>query len=286
MKIANIALTHTGKFHADDVFSSALLRIANPKIRIVRVSEVPKGFEGIVFDIGRGEYDHHQENAEVRPNGVPYASFGLLWRQLGRSLLEQSCPPDDAKAFAEAFDEHFIQPLDADDNTGCGNQLAGAIGAFNPSWDSERPADECFDEAAAVAEKILRRQFERMFAEERAKSLVEAALAAQQDGVVILPCYAPWKTALVPSAARFVVYPSKRGGFSAQVVPKKLGEEEAKCPFPVSWAGKEGGELEKLSGIKTLRFCHKGRFMAVAGTKEDAVLACRIAEKIARQSVK
>ena len=54
------AFTHGGKFHADDVFSAALLFYINPEITILRGNRVPDDFDGIVFDIGRGAYDHHQ----------------------------------------------------------------------------------------------------------------------------------------------------------------------------------------------------------------------------------
>ena len=47
--------THSGKFHADDVFSYALLLYLNPAITITRGNKVPKDFDGIVFDIGRGK---------------------------------------------------------------------------------------------------------------------------------------------------------------------------------------------------------------------------------------
>ena len=45
------AFTHGGKFHADDVFSSALLLYINPEISITRGNSVPDDFTGIVFDI-------------------------------------------------------------------------------------------------------------------------------------------------------------------------------------------------------------------------------------------
>ena len=45
------AFTHSGKFHADDVFSSALLLYLNPEITILRGNRVPDDFDGIVFDI-------------------------------------------------------------------------------------------------------------------------------------------------------------------------------------------------------------------------------------------
>ena len=108
------AFTHGGKFHADDVFSSALLLYINPEIVISRGNKVPEDFDGIVFDIGRGRYDHHQKDSRVRENGVPYAAFGLLWEVLGKEILGEE--------LAEKMDESFIQPLDINDNTGEKNE--------------------------------------------------------------------------------------------------------------------------------------------------------------------
>ena len=70
------AFTHGGKFHADDVFSSALLLYFNPEITITRGNKVPEDFEGIIFDIGRGKYDHHQRDSRIRENGM--VSTGIL----------------------------------------------------------------------------------------------------------------------------------------------------------------------------------------------------------------
>ena len=64
------AFTHGGKFHADDVFSAALLLYQNPEIQIARGNKVPEDYDGIVFDIGRGEYDHHQIDSRIRDNGL------------------------------------------------------------------------------------------------------------------------------------------------------------------------------------------------------------------------
>ena len=46
------AFTHGGKFHADDVFSTALLLLARPDLEVQRGFAVPEGFDGIVYDIG------------------------------------------------------------------------------------------------------------------------------------------------------------------------------------------------------------------------------------------
>lgn len=73
MKIPANGFTHAGKFHADDVFATALLQIIRPDIRITRGFVVPDDFDGIVYDIGFGMFDHHQEPRECRANGIPYA---------------------------------------------------------------------------------------------------------------------------------------------------------------------------------------------------------------------
>ena len=106
--------------HADDVFSSALLLYINPEISITRGNSVPDDFTGIVFDIGRGEFDHHQKDSRIRENGVPYAAFGLLWEAVGADILGEE--------LAVKFDESFVQPLDNNDNTGEKNELATLIG--------------------------------------------------------------------------------------------------------------------------------------------------------------
>ena len=54
MKIPAKGFTHGGKFHADDVFATALLMIVRPDIKVTRGFVVPDGFDGIVYDVGCG----------------------------------------------------------------------------------------------------------------------------------------------------------------------------------------------------------------------------------------
>ena len=131
MKIPANGFTHAGKFHADDVFATALLQIIRPDIRITRGFVVPDDFDGIVYDIGFGMFDHHQEPREYRANGIPYAAFGLLWRVLGPGLV--------GERQARLIDENFIQPL------GSGHLLlqGGGCGKADPGKpDRERERRE------------------------------------------------------------------------------------------------------------------------------------------------
>ena len=236
MKIPANGFTHAGKFHADDVFATALLQILRPDIKITRGFTVPDDFDGIVYDIGFGMFDHHQEPREYRANGVPYAAFGLLWRVLGPGLV--------GERQARLIDENFIQPLDLNDNTGEQNSLCDAIGFFNPVWDSKEDQDTCFFKAVAVAKQILENQIASANAVNRADEKVQQAYKNSRDGIVVLPCYLPWKNG-------------------------------PKLPFPQSWAGQPQEVIEQKSGIPGISFCHASRFLITAKDKETALAACR-----------
>lgn len=263
------AFTHGGKFHADDVFSAALLRYLFPDIVIQRGFEVPEDFDGIVFDIGFGEFDHHQENKRLRENGIAYAAFGLLWDRFGKEILGED---------AEKFDETFVQPLDINDNTGEFHELASIIGLFNPAWDSTDDPNEAFEEAVQFASKILTLKFDRMFSIGRAKEVVQKTMEQQQDGIMILEVGAPWKQQVANTDIEFVIAPSQRGGFNAQAVEKEDGSRELKYPFLEEWRGKTKEELPVISGIETLHFCHNSGFLAATKTLEDAIKACKLSK--------
>ena len=273
------AFTHSGKFHADDVFSAALLLYLNPEITITRGNKVPEDFDGVVFDIGRGQYDHHQKDSRIRENGVPYAAFGLLWEAVGAEIL--------GGELAQKFDEAFVQPLDNNDNTGEKNELAALIGNFNPTWDASGNNDEAFFLAVSVAGMILENKFERYLGNERADRRVEEILEAHeralQSGekteneakILILPEFVPCQKRLSETEIAFVIFPSNRGGYCIQP-QKKEYSLNYKCSFPSEWLGLENEELQKETGLGSAGFCHKGGFLLTTGTLEDAVKACEI----------
>lgn len=78
-------VTHSGKYHADDVISACMLKItgiiANYQ-EIQREANVPEGFKGLVFDLGGGEFDHHQVDCKKHTDGSRYAACTLLAEKL------------------------------------------------------------------------------------------------------------------------------------------------------------------------------------------------------------
>lgn len=258
--------THGGIFHADDVFATALLLLLNPKIEIIRGFKVPDDFDGIVYDIGLGEFDHHQQERRVRKNGIAYAAFGLLWEVFGTEILE--------KEDADRFDRDFIQPLDYSDNTGEANALSLMVADFNPTWkENGKSSDDTFMQAVSVAKQILENRFSQILAEREAYEIVMEEVGKADGKILVLEQVLPWKKAVTGSGIVYVIYQSLRGGFNIQAVPDADGMLVK--PFSENWRGKTAVELEEMTGVKGFQFCHMSGFLAVADGVEAAV---RIAE--------
>ena len=261
IKDVKVAYTHGGVFHADDVFSTALLELMNPEIEVIRTFKVPDDAE-LAFDIGGGIYDHHQEDSEVRECDIPYAAFGLLWRDLGADFLGSQEEADKA-------DVTFVQHIDLTDNTGTPNTLSSAISSFNPNWYEEPSAAESrFRDAVEFAVQILANLRQKVQGKLKAREIVQIALESSDGKVVCLPRFAPWHDALVPSDAKFVVYPSQRSGYNLQTIPVEFGSQEAKIPLPSSW-------LEPANVPDGCSFVHKGLFIAAFDTETNAILAAK-----------
>ena len=116
-------LTHSGIFHADDVFATAFIELINPDIKIIRSNSVPDDFDGIVYDVGLGEFDHHGRDNEARENGIPYAAFGKLWRKFAKDVY--------GEYVSKKIDRCLIESLDLSDNTGKSDSLCLAIAALS-----------------------------------------------------------------------------------------------------------------------------------------------------------
>lgn len=280
--------THPGGFHADDVFAIAVLRLAHGDVEVVRSRdpEVLAGADARVDVGGRddpatGDYDHHQKGgAGERPNGIRYASFGLVWRQFGERLAG-------SLEAAQGIDARLVMGVDANDT---GQTIAeplvegvrpltvsGVVAALNPAWDEDLTSaqeDERFGEAVAWAQAILEREIALAQAWQRAKGLVRAAIGRAEDPrIVELDSNMPWRDTVVEEApeARFVIYP-KSDGWGMVAVPEELGSFDNRLDLPEAWAGLSGPALEEATGVPGAEFAHPARFYAAAGSR-DAVLA-------------
>ena len=284
-----IVVTHSGNFHADDVFSVAALKSVFPTFTLIRTRDkevIAKA--DVVIDVG-GEhdaatdrFDHHQRGgAGERDNGVPYSSFGLIWQKYGLAIC------DDNQELANAIDAGLVSTIDAID---CGHvkgvaegiSLSQTISMFNPTWQEEGDFDAGFNEAVDFAARILARAIAAASGGLNAKAIVaEAIKNAQDPRVIVLEKYTPWKKTVhaLSEQALYMVYPSQSGQWMIQTVPVEPGSFEDRKSLPKPWAGLSDAELQAETGIKDAMFCHNGLFIAGTASFESAMKMAALALK-------
>ena len=286
MSIINVANTHAGIFHADEVFASAVLKQLFPRLLIINRVFHPEDNADIVYDIGGGAYDHHQAGSEIRPDGIPYAAFGLIWRSFGRAYVESLGVSAKYVDFVhEMVDKTLVRSVDAADNgvsLGGGFSVSEVISSFNPEWDSDESADEAFSCAVTLAGSILMLQVRHAASVAKAKGIVTAAVEASDGQVIELPCYVPWQEHLLSmtdakaQGVKYVIFPSNRGGYNIQAVPTAPGAFTNRAPFPEAWRGKRDADLAALCGVKDAIFVHPAGFMGAAQSLEGARTMARL----------
>ena len=245
-------ITHAGVFHADEVATVAWLRLIHgaESISVERVTEVTLDMiadkNAMIVDIGSGRYDHHQQNAEIRDNDVPYASFGLVVRDTWNSVFS-------TKFEYQTFDA-WVQIIDAADNGDFSvNSPLAFVALFNPQFNETISPMDAFMNAVGVVENILVREIAVVRALSAAEQVREDALKHRIGRVLPLKEYipGPW-----PVEVRWLITPSNRdiGKFN---ILKAQRDGEEHLPINVHTA-------------KGVSFVHKGGFLAVFDTYDDA----------------
>ncbi len=292
IKDANF-VTHAGKFHADEVFGTILLEKIFKNVKLIRLPEVDNIDlkDKIVYDIGGGEFDHHQLGGNgQRESGIKYAAFGLLWRKYGKEYLESIQAINIEDCF-RLFDKNFVQFIDAGDNGQIKYEniniklvtLSDIIEGFNPNWNEEVDTDEKFIEALAIARIIFDNKIESTISKCLAKEFVEDAIEKSENGIMMLDKYMPYQEFILESKNKkandilYVIFKSNRRGYTIRAVTKELGSFESRKKFPKEWAGLRNEDLQKVTGVKTATFCHNACFICVADELDDAIKLAKLA---------
>ena len=286
-------LTHCGTMHADEVFATAFLSFLFD-IKLARVKEITaedRKRDVIIYDIGYGKFDHHQEDGRVRENGIKYAAFGLLFDYYGKEFLE-GLGVEKVDTVKKAIEQDFIIGLDAIDNGVFPSidapykvkTTSDLIKLFNPSYRSGQDENEQFLKAVSLAQMILSLEIERIIGKEKAKINVIEEINRQVGPILILDEYMPYEEVLLQQENAkdilFVMFPSNRGGYAINTVPQDLTHKEDRLLFPKSWAGKTGIELVKETGVEGSNFCHINRFLVTAKDKDSAYKLANLAIEI------
>lgn len=294
-------VTHSGGFHADELLSSVVLTRLFPQARIVRsraAEWITPAADRIIYDVG-GQYDaqarifdHHQRGAPLRPDGQPYSSFGLIWKHFGMDYLAAAdVPAADIDEIHASFDAGFVLPIDLGDNGALSPSVAGPLSGLTlpvlletlkPVFDETDPdaEDRAFHGALAIARSFVEARIARSAAKLRAEALVHHAIVQAGEGRILeLPMGMPFRPAVVNAGADHLLFVVHPRGQDWCLTTIRRGEEgfEVRADLPAAWAGLTNQDLEAASGVKGASFCHNGRFIAAAKTREAALAMAELA---------
>lgn len=314
-----IIATHSGKFHADDVWAVMVLNIVFPDCELVRTRDEARiraaDFAvdvGGIWDPQAGRFDHHQKGfSGARQSGVVYASAGLVWRTHGARCVAQiahaygghTLDAKEAQEIAYAIDADLVQYLDMSDtgaarNAPGGYGLSAVVSGFNPTWLEEQAAGSA-DAADAMRMRQFRRAMEFMadVLVNQVKYRVGTMLALDQvrqaeklEGgrLLFLKNGAlPWVPVVrneMPKVLFVISYHAGEQRHMLHTVPAAADTFEARKDLPAAWAGLQGAELAAVTGVPDAVFCHNGRFIASAVSFDGALAMARLALREAGQT--
>lgn len=196
-----------------------------------------------------------------------------------------------------AFDASFVLPVDLVDNGAlspdgvgllAGLTLPSLLETLKPVFDEPDPeaTDRAFHAAMAIAGSFVEAKIGGIHAKLRAEALVLQAIETVGEGRVLeLPTGMPFRPAIVKSGADhllFVVHPREADWCLTGIRRAEQGFE-LRADLPAAWAGLSGRDLEMATGVEGANFCHNGRFIAVARTREAALALADLAVEDAQK---
>lgn len=310
MENKTIFVTHNSVFHADEVMTTAILQHVFGKGEIVRTNNPYKyknNPEAIIYDIGYGEFDHHQKGGNgKRDNGVPYAACGLIWEKYGIKCInniiksmELNLSEYDIYDIWRIIDESIIQGIDANDN-GYRPDPIPSIKYLNISiiisnlnnipyygGVNDDKQNFLFKDAVNICSKILSANIKKIADMKNSENVLKILIKERDNKhVLVLKKYIPWIRTVTESKDEneiwYVIFPSARnsGEWNMQAVPLTINTFDQRHPVPKSWWGGDKNTLPEITGVKTASFCHQSNgFLTAAGSLDDILKLAEIACK-------
>lgn len=286
-------VTHSGGFHADELLSSVILTQLFPAAEIVRSRDkawITPAEGRIIYDVG-GQcdavariFDHHQKPNPVREDGQPYSAFGLIWAQYGRDYLRAlDVPEHDIEEIHSTLDRGFVLPVDLLDNGAVEASAPGSLfsgltlplllESLMPAFDDlEGDAeDRAFSKAVLIARAFVEGRIRHAAAKRRAEGVVAEAIAATgEERILELPMGMPFRACVEAAGADHLLFVVHPRGSDWVLTTIRTGDDtfENRADLPLAWAGLTDEALEAASGVSGAKFCHNGRFIAVASSHE------------------
>lgn len=286
-------VTHCGSFHADDIFACATLALYfkknNVKYQVTRTRDesiIEKA--DYVFDVGgihdpkTNRFDHHQPGgAGKRENDIPYAAFGLVWKEFGLELCNGS------NEIMLEIDRRLVQPIDAIDNgisisnpSECGLYeygIYGIISAYQNTWKDVFNTKQQFDSFMTLVdffENILTLEIKRAKDRLELMDIIEESYQKSEHKQII---EIPHHVGVGPMVQGLHKYPEvlyvvarSNDNWKVMAMRKNPCAFENRKSLPSEWAGKRGQELQNITGVSDAVFCHNALWLVVAESRLGA----------------
>ena len=285
-------VTHDSGFHTDDVFAVATLLLLVGEAEVIRSRdpEVQATADylvdtGMKYNPSLRQFDHHQtEGAGKRENNIPYASFGLVWKEYGEKLAG-------GKREADIIDRILVGPIDAHDN---GVAIADykfngvreyVIGDFFNSFITSNEQEHInliFTKVSDIAKELLKREIinAKKVSESEDKLLALYNSTKDKRIIVMSEEYLNWREVLAKtSEALLGIYQASDGHWRVTGVPdlSKPYYGPVRKYLPKEWMGKDGKILQDLTGVEDAIFVHRTGFKGGAKSKEGAIKLAKLA---------
>ncbi len=273
--------THDGSFHADEVTACALLLyydLIDPQfINRTRKQEILDTCEyvcdvGGIYDPESKRFDHHQVDYK---GSLSSAGMILLYLK-ENGYIEHK--------LYKYMNYALVRGIDAIDNglekPKAGHcSFSGVIANFVPvAYDSPRELmDKAFFDAMHFVHSHLERLIDRFQYIRSCRDEVKKAMQNGRD-VLLFEKSMPWMDSFFELGgeehpAFFVIMPSGDHWKLRGIPPTFDDKMNVRLHLPKKWGGLLEEDLREASGIEGAIFCHKGRFISIWKTKEDALQA-------------
>lgn len=275
--------THDGTFHADEVTACALLLlhdfIDRDKIFRTREQSVLSKCEivcdvGGIYDPPKKLFDHHQVDYQGE-----LSSAGMVLQYLRDEKIIEDREYD-------FFNHSLILGVDAHDN-GRVTPVKGfcvfsnVISNFTPIENDadDEELDKAFLDAVDFVHSHLERLRLRYQYHQKCRQTVAQCMEKFRDeDCLIFEKNIAWLESFFDLGgekhkAYFVIMPCGKHWKLRGIPPSHEDRMNVRLALPKEWGGLLDADLKNVSGIEGAVFCHKGRFISVWETLEDALKA-------------
>ena len=270
--------THDGSFHADEVTACALLLLFDQidlegivrtrDLKILGKCEYVCDVGGI-YDPALKRFDHHQSNY----NGS-FSSAGMILKYLkDQKILDNR--------LYQYINGSLVMGVDAIDNGKSAPKMghcsfSSVIANFVPvRYDASKEVFQgAFFQALDFCLGHLKRLVAKFHYIHECRGKVKKEMDKRQK-VMYFDEAMPWMESFFDLGgdkhpAQFIIMPAGNQWKLRGIPPSLDKRMQVRIPMPKEWAGLIDAELKGKSGIPGAIFCHKGQFISIWETKDDA----------------